>query len=119
MTAPRGLNEQEPAAWIRLVAVTLLLPSSLDNQLQRDAGLTHFGYLVLAMLSESDERSLPMSTLASYSKSSLSRLSHVVARLERNGWVVREPCAYVRLLTVDQNTDAVHVKLVKHYIMPF
>jgi len=113
MTEPRWLNDQEHAAWIRLVAVTLLLPSSLDNQLQRDAGLTHFGYLVLAMLSESDERSLPMSTLASYTNSSLSRLSHVVARLERNGWVVREPCAYDRRVTNARITDAGYEKIVE------
>ena len=60
MTETRWLDREEHNAWIRLVAVTLLLPSSLDNQLQRDAGLTHFGYLVLAMLSESQERTLPM-----------------------------------------------------------
>lgn len=112
MPEPRWLSTDEHDAWIRLVAVTLLLPSSLDNQLQRDAGLTHFGYLVLAMLSEADGRTLPMSTLASYTNASLSRLSHVVARLERNGWVVREPDENDRRVTIARLTDAGYAKIV-------
>lgn len=110
---PRWLDADEHGAWIRLVAVTLLLPSSLDNQLQRDAGLTHFGYLVLAMLSESEGRTLPMSTLASYTNASLSRLSHVVARLERNGWVVREPSSGDRRVTMARMTEAGYAKIVE------
>jgi DNA-binding MarR family transcriptional regulator len=34
-----------------------------------------------------------MSELAATASSSLSRLSHVVSRLEAKGWVRREPCA--------------------------
>lgn len=113
MTETRWLNDEEHDAWIRLVAITLLLPSSLDNQLQRDAGLTHFGYLVLAMLSESADRTLPMSTLASYTNASLSRLSHVVARLERNEWVVREPCGHDRRVTNARLTDPGYEKIVE------
>jgi DNA-binding MarR family transcriptional regulator len=70
--------------------MTMLLPSALETQSQRDADLTHFGYLVLAMLSESPERALRMSELASQSNASASRLSHVVAKLELRGWVRRE-----------------------------
>lgn len=113
MTEPRWLDADEHGAWIRLVAITLLLPSSLDNQLQRDAGVTHFGYLVLAMLSESDGRTLPMSTLASYTNASLSRLSHVVARLERSGWVVREPSQCDRRVTMARLTDPGYAKIVE------
>ena len=113
MTETRWLNAEEHDSWIRLVALTLLLPSSLDNQLQRDAGLTHFGYLVIAMLSESEGRTLPMSTLASYTNASLSRLSHVVARLERNDWVVREPSEEDRRVTIARLTDAGYAKIVE------
>jgi DNA-binding MarR family transcriptional regulator len=58
--------------------------------LQRDAGLTHMGYIVLSSLSERDDRRMPMSRLAKAVSASLSRLSHVVARLEAQGWVRRE-----------------------------
>jgi len=48
---PQWLDADERAAWLRLAAVTELLPAALDTQLRRDYGLTHFEYFVLAMLS--------------------------------------------------------------------
>lgn len=91
MDETRWLAADERAAWLALIGVTLLLPSALDAQLQRDRGLTHFDYLVLAMLSESPDRTLTMSRLAAQASSSLSRLSHVVAKLEKRGWIERRP----------------------------
>jgi DNA-binding MarR family transcriptional regulator len=86
----RWLDEDEQRTWRRLGAVTMLLPAALESQLQRDAGLTHFGYWVLAMLSESPDRSRRMSELAALAHGSQSRLSHTVAKLEERGWVRRE-----------------------------
>ena len=48
----RWLSDRELAAWVRLAGLVELLPGVLDSQLQRDAGLSHFEYYVLAMLSE-------------------------------------------------------------------
>ena len=62
-------------------------------QLQRDAGMSHAAYVVLAMLSESPTRSRRMSDLARRANQSQSRLSHTVARLEERGWVRRERAA--------------------------
>jgi DNA-binding MarR family transcriptional regulator len=45
----------------------------------------------MALLSEADERALQLRDLANHANCSLSRLSHVVTRLERRGWVSREP----------------------------
>lgn len=89
---PRWLDEDELAAWVRLVAVVELLPGVLDGQLRRDSGLTHFEYFVLATLSEAPQRTLRMTTLAERTNATLSRLSHVVGRLEGRGLVVRTPC---------------------------
>lgn len=100
------LGDDEQRAWRRTAAMMTLLPAALDAQLQRDSGLTQFSYLVLAMLSEAPERTLPMSALASTVSSSLSRLSHVVSRLERDGWVVREPSAENGRVTIARLTDA-------------
>jgi DNA-binding MarR family transcriptional regulator len=100
------LDDDEQRAWRRTAAMMTLLPAALDAQLQRDSGLTQFSYLVLAMLSEAPERTMPMSALASTVSSSLSRLSHVVTRLERDGWVVREPCAENGRVTIARLTDA-------------
>lgn len=80
------------AAWLRLVAITELLPGILDSQLRRDADLSHFEYYVLAILSEAPERTLRMSALAQRTNATLARLSHVVRRLEERGLVERFPC---------------------------
>jgi len=67
------------------------LPAALDDQLQRDSGLSHYEYGILAALSAADATTLRMSELAIYANGSLSRLSRGVARLERRGWVTRKP----------------------------
>lgn len=92
MSDPRWLTDDEQRAWRKLVTVLTKLPGALDRQLQRDADLTQFEYFVLAMLSESPERTLQLRDLANQSNASLSRLSHVVKRLEHRGWVERVPC---------------------------
>ena len=86
---PRWLTQEERETWLPLVALLLKLPAALDSQLQRDAGLSHFHYLVLAMLSESPDHSRRMSELALVANGSLSRLSHAVSKLEQQGWVRR------------------------------
>lgn len=86
---PRWLDEEQLSAWLRLVSVAEILPAVLDARLRRDAGLTHFDYQVLAMLSEAPERTLQMSWLARRTNATLPRLSHVVRRLEERGLVQR------------------------------
>ena len=86
------LDEEQQDAWRGVVKLFTKLPAALDSDLQRTAGLTMYEYTVLALLSESDRRTLQMSELAAGTNSSLSRLSHVVSRLERRGWVARHVC---------------------------
>ncbi|MEU4602615.1 MarR family transcriptional regulator [Kribbella sp. NPDC023972] len=88
----RWLDETQLSAWVRLAAVLELLPGVLDSQLRRDAGLTHFEYYVLAMLSEAPDHTLRMTSLALQTNATLPRLSHVVKRLEDRGLVERFPC---------------------------
>ena len=85
------MTDEQQHAWRRFVEVLVLVPAALEAQLQRDAGLTHMGYIVLFTLSERPDRQLPMSRLAKLVSASLSRLSHVVDRLEKRGWVRRTP----------------------------
>ena len=92
MQEPRWLDDEEQRAWRQLAAVILKLPAALEAQLQRDAGLSHFEYWVIALLSEAPDRSLRLSQLATQANASLSRLSHVVSRLEGRGWVTRRRC---------------------------
>ncbi|MEU9151885.1 MarR family transcriptional regulator [Streptomyces sp. NPDC048417] len=85
------LTPTELAAWMSVVRLITRLPWALDAQLQRDADLSMVEYMALAMLSEAPGRTLRMSTLAEVVNSSLSRLSHLVKRLEKRGYVRREP----------------------------
>jgi DNA-binding MarR family transcriptional regulator len=102
----RWLSQAELATWVRLVGVLELLPGVLDSQLRRDAGLTHFDYQVLAMLSEAPDRTLRMTALAEQTAATLARLSHVVQRLETRGLVERFPCPQDRRATNARLTDA-------------
>lgn len=85
------LTPDERAAWLTLVGVMVKLPVALDAQLQRDSGLSYIEYMVLAMLSEQPDRMLRMSELAGHINASLSRLSHVAQRLERQDYLRRDP----------------------------
>jgi DNA-binding MarR family transcriptional regulator len=87
----RWLTAAELDSWLSLVRLMTWLPWSMDQQLQRDSNLGIVEYQVLAMLSESPERRMRMSSLAEVTNASLSRLSHLVTRLEGRGLVRREP----------------------------
>lgn len=99
------LSTAELADWMAFNAVLLTLPAALDAQLQRDAGLSFFEYLVLAGLSQAPERTVRMSELAAIANGSLSRLSHTVARLERRDWVRRRPLPEDGRITTATLTD--------------
>lgn len=85
------LNTSEATAWVALVTMSEWLQPALDIQLQRDAGITHFEYGVLATLSEAPGRKLPLAKLAPLANSTYSRLSKAVNRFAEQGWVQRQP----------------------------
>lgn len=90
---PRWLTDRERGAWMRLVAVLELLPSSIDAQLRHDSNLTYTEYYALAMISETPDRRVQMKRLATLTNTTLPRLSRVISGLERTGYVSREPNA--------------------------
>jgi DNA-binding MarR family transcriptional regulator len=85
------LTAGELDSWLSVVRLMTWLPWSIDQQLQRDSKLGMVEYQVLAVLSESPERTKRMSLLAEVTNASLSRLSRVVNRLAERGLVRREP----------------------------
>ncbi|WP_406400448.1 MarR family winged helix-turn-helix transcriptional regulator [Streptomyces uncialis] len=89
---PRWLAADEQRVWQAYLSATTLLDDHLDRQLQRDAGMPHVYYGFLVQLSEAPRRRLRMTEMARAAKITRSRLSHAIARLERNGWVTREDC---------------------------
>jgi DNA-binding MarR family transcriptional regulator len=86
------LDADERRAWRNYIEATTMLLDVLDRQLQQDSGMPHGYYEILVRLSEADEHIMRMSDLADASRSSRSRLSHAVARLEERGWVRRRDC---------------------------
>ncbi|MFF0437297.1 MarR family winged helix-turn-helix transcriptional regulator [Streptomyces sp. NPDC004327] len=92
MTEPRWLSDEEQRTWRAYLHATTLLEDHLDRQLQRDAGMPHIYYGLLVQLSQAPRRRMRMTELAKDAKITRSRLSHAVARLEKNGWVAREEC---------------------------
>jgi DNA-binding MarR family transcriptional regulator len=87
----RWLDDEQQAAWRAFNSAMIQLRWALESQLQRDAGLNLVEYHALAMLSEHPGHTVRMSKLAELTNASLSRLSHLIKRLELRGLVRREP----------------------------
>ena len=109
----RWLTDEELSSWLPLIGVVLRLGAALDTQLQRDSDLTHFDYLCLAMLSEHEDHTTSMSELAGRTNSSLSRLSHVISKLEKRGSVARGPSPDSRRVTLVSLTEEGWAQLVE------
>ena len=103
---PRWLDAEEQETWLAMASMLVRFPAALDSQLQRDAGISHFDYQVLAGLSMAPEHTLRMSDLADFAESSLSRLSHTARRLESKGWLTRTPDPEDGRYTLAVLTDA-------------
>ena len=86
----RWLDEEEQLTWRQLSTMILRIQPVLSAQLQREFGISHFEYLIMACLSEAPGSKLRISVLAAMTGSSLSRLSQAVGRLEKRGWTSRQ-----------------------------
>jgi len=84
------LTPDQLASWLSVVRLFTRLPWAIDGQLQRDADLSMMEYMTMAILAGAPQRTMRMSDLAERTSSSLSRLSHLVKRLESRGYVRRE-----------------------------
>lgn len=88
--AVRWLTPEQQRLWRAYLRGASLLVEALDRDLQRH-GVSLSEYEILAMLSESAGGHLRMSALADLVLQSRSRITHTAARLERRGWVRRQP----------------------------
>ncbi len=94
-TEPRWLDEQDQQSWRAYLRGSRLLERALDRDLQQH-GLQLSEYEIISMLSESPSHRLRMSELATMVVQSRSRLTHTASRLEKRGWVTRQPCEFDR-----------------------
>ncbi|MET0133456.1 MAG: MarR family transcriptional regulator [Kibdelosporangium sp.] len=106
MTEVRWLGPREQLIWRGFLGATGSFMEHLDRQMQRDAGMPLAYFEILAVLSEMPDRSVRMSELAALCRSSRSRLSHAVSRLEEAGWVRRRACESDKRGAFAELTDA-------------
>ena len=124
---PRWLTDDQQRNWRAFYYAAVRLQEALDRDLLRRFGIPHGYYDIFVRLSEAPDRSMRMSELAAATRSSRSRLSHAVARLEEAGWVARESCETDRRGQVAHLTDAgfelliraapAHVESVRTYLI--
>ena len=88
---PRWLDDEQQDCWRAFNEATVKLRWALEDQLRHDAALSFTEYHALARLSENSGHTMRMSELAEVTHASLSRLSHLIKRLELRGLVRREP----------------------------
>lgn len=87
-----SMDELESRAWRGLIRVIELLPPALDAQMQRDSDITHFEFMVLAMLRFALDSTLRMTTFAQGTNASLARPFHICSRLEGRGLAEQFVC---------------------------
>ncbi|WP_298037593.1 MarR family winged helix-turn-helix transcriptional regulator [uncultured Microbacterium sp.] len=82
------MTPQQSRAWLALISTAELLPAALDAQLQRDAQLTHYEFILLSALQRSG--AMRLSDLAAATNATLPRTSKVVSRLQKRDLIARE-----------------------------
>jgi len=120
------LSTDELTTWRAYLASHGHLMRALDQQLQRDSGIGHADYAILAMLADGAPESTAVTVLADRLDHSQSRTSHAVARLERRGLVARRPDdsdrRIVNVRLTDAGTEVLrsaapgHVRSVREYL---
>ena len=88
----RWLTADEQRAWRAYMRVTTMLTARLNRQLQADSGLSLPEYEVLVQLSEAPDGTLRPFQLGLALDWEQSRLSHMLARMTRRGFVTRRDC---------------------------
>lgn len=100
------LTPPQLATWMQFGAVLHALPQALDAQLRTNVGMNLFEYMILAGLSDFPDNTTTVTNLSLFAGGSLSRLSHAVGRLERQGWVTRRSEVSSRRHTLVTLTEA-------------
>lgn len=106
MVEVRPFDDVEDRAWRALVHVADLLPRHLDNEMEDARRISVKEFAILLHLSESQDSTLRMSTLAADVGLSPSRTTRVVETLRRRGWVQKSPDASDGRATTVAITDS-------------
>ena len=90
--AVQWLTAEEQRAWRAYLRAGTLLTARLNRQLQADSGLSLPEYEVLVRLSEAPDGSLRPFQLGQALDWEQSRLSHLLSRMTRRGFITRQDC---------------------------
>ncbi len=122
----RHLSEAELFTWTRFLDAARLLEEILARHVARDHDMTHSDYEVLVRL-DGAGGSMRMATLAEQVVSSAQKLTHTANRLERRGWITRQPVAedgrgLMASLTAEGTAalgaaSGEHAALIKQYLL--
>jgi DNA-binding MarR family transcriptional regulator len=91
-TSTNWLDADQQRSWRAYLVGTTLLMDRLDRDLREQHDLSLPEYEILVRLSEAPDRRMRMARLAGSVSHSRSRITHTVARLERDGLVARVAC---------------------------
>lgn len=105
MTESQWLSPDESQAWKYLVGLLFRLPPVLESQLQRDEDLSFADYMVMAMLSEQRETGVRMTDIGQLVKMAQPRLTRIVTKLEKLGFVTRENSQDDRRVVIARITE--------------
>lgn len=92
MSEVSEVTEEEWAVWRTFYAMRRQLDRVLEDQLQRDAGISGPDYEILLSLFESPQRRMRSRDLSARIGWEKSRISHQVTRMESRGLVERSEC---------------------------
>ena len=106
MGRPRRLNEDQRVLWKAYRDLYQELSRVLEAQLLRDAALSGSEYAVLVVLSHAPDGVLRARELGGELGWDRSRLSHIVGRMEKRGFVAREECSEDARGSMVRLTDA-------------
>lgn len=107
------LSADELETWKYAAGVVVTLPTAIDAQLKKDAGLNFYEYSILVLLQRSATSALQLWELAQWAHGSQSRLSHAITRMETQGWVIRRDVKGETRGVEAVLTDAGRAKLVE------
>lgn len=92
-TGTPWLSTEQQRVWRAFLGGSTVLMDRLDRDLRGQHGLSMPEYEILVRLSEAPNRSIRMAELADAVSHSRSRVTHTIARLEREGIVLRGQCS--------------------------
>ena len=87
------LSTEQQGVWRAFLGGNTVLMDRLDRDLRTAHGLSMPEYEILVRLSEAPGRAIRMAELAAAVSHSRSRVTHTIARLERENIVVRGQCS--------------------------